>query len=428
VKTTLLLLALASLGCGRKNSAARDADAATEPERLLERRSFDVTATMLSVDGGAVPTSSHFTVVLDPDTNRAVVGGAGEAKVLTVERTSDGTYHLSPTFGLGVTDSPCSTLQHLDYDTLDLVYAGGRLVGRGRGRATFSRGTAALTSPFEATLDGVADTSPPFLILPKGQAISDPLAPFQLWTSEPLPATALARLVGSDGAVAGLVPEIIDGPVPLIARFNKPNVTLEPGQGIRALFSDDVADLAGNAVAPNDELRISTVDAAPLLSPDGFETATEHLVGGAAVLRSGPGIPIAGQASVYIAYSSSPQPPAADLPTSARLLVRMAVPPGATKVHFTYRLIGVHDFSEGGTVQVGSVGRAPGPLHVVPGSSTETVSWNVGSVQESAVATMDVPLPDDRGPEVIVRIQVGPEQCAIPDPFPGLVIDDLRID
>jgi hypothetical protein len=423
----LLCLALA---CGSRGRSAADAgadDAAAPP------RSFDVVATLtFSPDqplarGVRLPATNRFTLQLDPAAGRAVAGGGGEAARVELT-TSDGrTFRLARTIGVGVSQSPCEGLLRLVYDALELTMAGDGFVGRASGRATFiSRSINTTDLTFEATLEGSPDTTPPFLVLPEGAIADDPLSPFQIWTSEPLPASALARMVGGGGEVAGLVPELTQGDVPMIASFAKASLTLPPGQAFEALFSDDVTDLAGNLAPLGVGLRLAKVVDAPLLPPDGFESATGATLGGAAIVHEGSVGPIAGAASAYIGQPDSPTP--GDLAISPKLAVRMAVPPGATKLSFSYRVLAAGNKSTPAFVQIGSVGRAPGPATAVPqGKGYQLTMWGLQTFDQSAIAAMSVPLPDDLGPEAVIVIRT-PTSCMTGFGSPGLLLDDLRLE
>jgi hypothetical protein len=427
----LMMFCLALAGCGVRKSTAGDGgppDAGeSDAPPLTSRRSFDVVATLRSASGRAflVPEMIKFTLVLDPTGAFAIGGGGGQAKAVPLLTTDGRTFHLGPSFDVGVTQpSLCSTAQHIEFDALDVTVDGDHLTGSATG-VVFEDVNEAPPS-FEAKLAGERDTTPPFLVVPPGADTSDPLAPYELWTSEPLPASALARLVGGDGAVAGLVPEVIDTEIPIIASFARPTVTLPPGQTFEALFSDDVVDFAGNAAPLGDALRLASAPAAPLLAPDGFESATDATLSGAAILRDGPGIPIAGAASAYIGSASGPTP--AGVSVTPKLVVRMSVPAGASKLTFSYRVLSLLSLPDAGSVQLGSVGRAPGPSTPLPTPTTfQMVTWGSQPATETPVEPMTVPLPDDIGPEIVVVIRA-PAGCKAGFGLPGLLLDDLKID
>jgi hypothetical protein len=78
-------------------------------------------------------------------------------------------------------------------------------------------------------------------------------------------------------------------------------------------------------------------------------------------------------------------------------------------------------------IQLGSVGRAPGPEVKIPAvANPARVDWSNVAVYESAIATMDVPLPDAVGPELVVVIRSPPAACK--GGVSGLVFDDLHLE
>jgi len=423
----LATFALVLCACGARGGAAGDAGTPDGAEATTGPRSFDVVATLTATSAASLPATNRFTLRIDPAAGQAIGGGGGEAHAVALGSDDGRSFSIRAAIGVGVSQSPCSGLVRVAYETLDFTVTDAKLTGHAAGHAFFAApGGAPPPVAFDATLDGVPDKTPPSLIVHPSGAASDPLAPFQVWTSEPLPASALARLVGGDGAVSGLVPEMVEGAVPLIASFAKPTLTLPPGATFDALYSDDVTDLAGNAAPLGVAVRLPSVDAAPLVPPDGFESAAGDTLGGAAILRSGPGIPIAGAASAYIGGSDAPAP--AGVVLSPRLVVRMTVPPAATKLAFSYRELALGDKNDLGSVQIGSVGRAPGPampLQVPP--TFEPVIWSARTLDESALATMEVPLPDAIGAEVIVVIRTS-ATCPTGAGSPGLLVDDLRLE
>jgi hypothetical protein len=430
-RTPYLVLAscLALGACTTSSSVTTDAGP-TGPVPPLPRGSFLCSASLRSsVQGGPLTSDSNsFTLVLDPDARRAIAGGGGKATVIDLTSDDGRTFRSSQEFDIGVSQAPCAKILRIAYTSLVYTTDGSfGIVGRVSGSALVSIPGTPMYAPFEANFFGQPDNEPPRLVVPDGVQLDDPIMPFQLWTSEPLPATALARMVAGDGAVSGLVPEIIDGPVPLIASFAKANTTLNSAQTFQALFSDDVVDLAGHLAPKGATVPLGTIPPALYLDPDGFESATTETLG-ASILRTGPGItPINGAQSAYIGLPISPNPTEGAL--KSKLVVRMFVPPGATKLTFSYRELADGNRADPGFVQLGSVGRAPGPEVPIPTPTIfDAVTYGARTFFESPVATMTVPLPDEIGQEVVVMIRTGPTICDASGGRPGLLIDDLRIE
>jgi hypothetical protein len=432
MKPTLFLLLASSLALGAcTKSAAVSVDAGPEGGGAPPPHGAFQCVAALRASGGpltsAFNASSIFTMTIDPDGKRAIVGGGGKATEIALTTDDGRSFRSSQPFVVGASLATCPKVAKVSYTSLAF------LMDSPLSLSGTAMGTASITTPalMEAGFDVASfvcqpDDAPPRLVVPDGVTLDDPLTPFQLWTSKPLPATALARMVGGDGAVSGLVPEVIDGRMPLIASFAKANVTLATGQTFQALFSDDVVDLAGHLAPKGDALPLGTIPAAPLIGADGFESATGDTVGGAAIVTTG-GLPLAGQRSAYIALPISPRP--SDQAPTPKLVVRMTVPPGATKLTFTYRELTLGSNDNPGFVQLGSVGRAPGaPVPIPAPEPFEQVANGTARFYQSPISSMIVPLPGDVGQEVIVLIETGPVICNGSGGRPGILLDDLRLE
>jgi hypothetical protein len=431
----LAIVGLAVLGCGGRGAAHFDGGGAESESTPVGRLSFDVVATLslsLPAKGTTTPTTNRFTLVLDPAARRMIAGGGGQASVVAVTSSDDRTFASATPFAVGVAQAVCSGLLRLEYQTLEVALAGGSLTGTATGVATFSSpvtdgsSTVESKSDFSAVLAGVPDVIAPFLLVPAGADTSDPLTPFELWASEPLPPTATAQLVTADGSRIDLPPQLVPGDVPVIAGFSTPDVALSPGEGLQAAL-DGLTDFAGHAVAPGTSLRFGAFDPAPLVPQDGFESAMDPTLGGAAVVRTGPGVPIAGAVSLYIGRMDSPTPQGLTL--HPRLSLRLAVPTGATTLLFSFRQFSGSGDSPGSVV-IGSVGHVPGapvPISPMPSTAFTTVSWFPQTFSESSVGTMEVVLPADITDEVVVVIE-SPPACETGFGSPGLLIDDLRLE
>lgn len=410
------LVALAA-GCGAQGGGSA-------PPATL--RSFDVMAQLTSP--GTPPSSTRFTLIFDESNARILVGAGGRATAVAVRSRDGRTFVALGPFSLGVRERSCGEGPlRMELTGLVFTLSGDRLTGHATTQISLGATSDGIerSQDVDATLAGVADATAPGLLVPPGTDVIDPMSPFVFWATEPLPPTARARLITNDGGPFELVPVVADGPVPMISGFAKPDVVVGTGPGIH-LALDGLTDFAGNAPQAGEQLRVPTSGDAPLVGPDGFESATGATLGGAAVIRSGPGVPIAGGVSLFIGRGNSPQP--AELPLSPALTVRMAVPPGATKVRFSFRQLFLVA-KVPGFVRLGSVGRPPGEpvaLRAATVSSAVTVGGEL--VNESSIDTMEVPLPADVAGEVVVLIHSPPIDCPDETGTPGLVIDDLRLE
>ena len=163
------------------------------------RRSFDMIA-VLSGDGSTnLPPNNRFTMVLDIDARRAIVGGNGRGAIIGITSNDGRTFHSAGAFEVGGDASPCSGTTGLKYDNFEVTLANGSLTGTANGSASISCGDCVFLVPFGATLTGTVDVTPPRL-LGSGFTPSTPFDSLGLVVSEPLPVGATARLVADDGA------------------------------------------------------------------------------------------------------------------------------------------------------------------------------------------------------------------------------------
>jgi hypothetical protein len=192
---------------------------------------------------------------------------------------------------------------------------------------------------------------------------------------------------------------------------------------------DGLVDFAGNEGSSAAPLRLAAFATPPLVAADGFESAT-GTVGGATVISAGNGPlpPITGARSVYIVGAGGPSPTTAAV--GSMMNVRLAVPAGATKLRFSYRLVSQLNGGSGVTIALGSVGG-----HASSGDSifsmekgTQTVWSGAKTVLVTDVATKEVALPAGVTDELVVDIATGVDSCG-PAPLPvGVLIDDLRVE
>jgi hypothetical protein len=336
---------------------------------------------------------------------------------------------MLPAFSVGLSQTQCSTPSSIDFTALAVgAFAGAAgltLRGTGEGDAKVSCGDCQFNVSFTADVGGTDDATPPVLFpttLP-----GSPFDAFDLVASEPLPATATARLVAEDGSTIDLAPTVAPGAVPLVTDFKKPDVVLPTGVGL-AVALDGLVDFAGLQGSADTPLRLALFPTPPLVAEDGFESVTGTTFGGATVISDGPLPPIAGTRSVYFGGPGTPAPGGGTVGTVLR--VRLAAKPGAKELAFEYRLVGVYPgggFS--GTIHVGSVGKAPTSVLLTGAPAGAQTTWPDGrTVYVTDVESEEVPLPADVGPEVLVDIESFDSGCGRPaPPLGGMLLDGLRL-
>ena len=427
-----VLVALALLGvagCGTHAATSTDAgDGSVEPETAPQgRRSFDVVATFAGPVKGLPPTNT-FTLVLDPDARQVIVGGMGRAVVVPAASADGRTFTVAAPFSVGVLGSACDGLTMIDYTSLTLTLAGSSFHGKAMGAGQISCGDCQFMEPFVADVTGVPDATPPLLFT--SGAPTNPFQAFSVVTSEPLPATATAHLTGGDGSHVELVPIVVDGVVPLVTGFLKPDVVLAYGQGYVVTF-DGLVDFAGLRGSADGPLRLASFDAPPLVAEDGFEGATGTSVGGAPLVTAAPLAPLDGAKSVYIGPAGAPAP--AGITPGASLHVRLAISPGDTMLKFSYRTLSRTQGGFFGVVLLGSVGhKADGVASLDPPTNTPPATqtqWPDGTTTfASDILSGAIPLPPDVGDELLVSFETSQSFCGLPEPPAGVLIDDLRLE
>jgi hypothetical protein len=429
--TAAALVAPWAGGCGTGARAPADAGRDTSsPDSLARgRRAFDVVAalTTATMDSEVPPTNS-FTLVLDAEARVVIAGGEGTGVVVPVTSTDGRDFHSQGSFTVGGPPVACPAVTEVRYDSFEIaVRDDGSLGGTAQGAANVSCGDCGFDVAFTAALSGTPDVTPPVLHAAGLGSISA-FDGFSLTATEPLPASATARLTGSAGASFDLVPQVVDGAIPLVVGFSKPDVVLPVGQGYVVAF-DGLVDFAGlvDHTAP---LRLTSFPDAPLVPQDGFESATGNELGGALIMAAGQLPAISGNTSLYIGSMGAPL---LGSPTARSLLVRLARPAGSTTLRFSYRVIGAQAQSFfSGVVGVGTEGRTPGPTGsgFVSARATEPLTAGAQTLYASAVGTLEATLPDDAGDEVLVSVAQSSLGCSGPlqASTGGLLIDDLRLE
>jgi hypothetical protein len=445
VSSILIVFALAAVsagGCGKGAQAKPDGgdgsltttpDATSIPDALSgARHAFDVTAALHAtggVTGSGLPATNSFTLVLDADARLAIAGGNGRGAVVAVATDDGRTYRSTAPFTVGapIADG-CSGPEDVTYSGFDVTIAGGSLTGTATGNASISCGDCIFVVAFTAKLSGRADATAPTLrasaFLP-----TTPFDPIAVLASEPLPSTATARLVADDGAAIDLMPTAMDGALPLIVGFTKPDVVLRAGQGY-VVTLDGLVDFAGHVPPADPPLRLTSFPAAPVVAEDGFESATGSTLGGAMVMTAGALPAIAGNTSLYI---GGPGAPGLDASNGRSLSVKLARKAGDTALRFSYRVVAASAqpvFQ--GAFRIGSEGGPAGTLVYGignPQGTTEMLTVAGKAAYASPVAQNDVPLPADTTGEVLFVIEPSSTTCFRGGlGATGLLIDDLRLE
>lgn len=395
------------------------------------RRSFDLVATLTPKDPRAfaasqIPASTAFTLVFDPDSHQAIVGGGGRASFVDVTTTDGKTFRISR-FETGVvTGDPCMPVRGVNFDKLEITIAGSTVNGTAEGTVTGTVGDTFAYPAFTAEVTGAVDTTPPFLF---ESSRFDPssFGWVSLVANEPLPLTATAWITTAAGARIDLRP-VTNEEKTLVVGFSGPGSVL-PAADRFFVSQDGLVDFVGQRGTQSVEL-LGFFDP-PLVTDDGFESATGPQLGGAAIVTGvGTLKPITGSHSLYFGASGVPVPPESSF--TGALSLRLAVKPGATKLRFSYRTVSTTS-GYGASVRVGSVGHSsvsPSNAIYANGEGTKVAWQNGGMVTLGAVTAMDVALPADVTDEVVVGFGTQVIVCGgfgLPTQS-GVLIDDLRLE
>jgi hypothetical protein len=429
-----LVWAALAVGCG--TFAASGCGARGHAAPVTGRHSYDVVAHLTMAPRTSsfpvdLPGTLSLSLTLDADAGLLVMGAAGGAQVIPTARDGDTFSATTMPVHLPVVSQSCGQgLEGLDFSSFEVSVTEATLMGSAKGLAEIADGDVLSDIEFTATLSGGPDLTPPSLIATG--AVTSPFDAFALSVSEPLPESATAHLVASDGSQFDLVPAFVYGALKVISAFEKPAVVLHPGNGY-AVAMGGLVDFAGNAAVDDAPLRVVTIPAAPLIADDGFESATgSPMIGGASLVTAGgPVPPIAGAASVYIGQPGAPALGAVAPGTG--LLVRVPRKATDTKLRFSYCVVWLSSGSPSGNglnvhVYVGSVD-GPAAAGVIPREPSPQGMGASASVEVTGVAVMEVPLADASASDLVVSIpgQVAPGCGLVGSPGGlGLLIDDLR--
>ncbi len=402
----------------------------------------------LVVHGGrnellTVPSSQTVTFVLEADTPRLLV----EDGVYPLSTTDGRTFEMRGAFSLW----RAADEAWVAYTDVSLTVDGARLTGTARA----STMDITLQTPRDvalgaATFVGGPDTTPPkFAVVPwdpvtapfQAVQVSPYVAPFESFrfsAGEPLPPPDEVFLRSDSGDTLTLRPAFLmdatlphetaatSGPGAL--SFFSPFVLFRFADHYRVVV-DGLTDFAGNAAIG---VQIDTPPAPDLVPQDGFESASVAAGLAGAQVIDGSGLPvISGGKSLYGAnkvldslkcyYGQVHGTP---------LLLRLAVPAGATQVTFTYREVGT--VFRGSSYHEAAVAFEGGPIEGrTVYDDTITLNMRVALPDGSdayvgPVEAGEVDLPAGNGDEVVFFIPDFVAGCSDPDPT-GLIIDDLRV-
>jgi hypothetical protein len=377
-------------------------------------RSFVVTSTFPQ-DAGISGVSSHtFTLNLHGDVRVAIAGGPREGAQFAFGIDADGAFHSTQPVRFAIASGCQSSVTYAALTfTID---ASGTLQGTARGTLLLISGDVGTPMNVTTSLTGVPDTQAPTLSL---AASTDPLGGLAVFASEPLPRGTNPTLVSAGGdSITLAAPPSLD---PFVHRFSMPERMLRYNEQYSLVIAG-IADFVGNE-ATTTSTGFTTIAPPPLAPEDGFESITDTALGGAEVL-SGSGAPvIAGSRSLYIPPTIAPTSP------GPRFEVRLPVAAGDTALRFRYRTVNP-GYSSGVFYRIGSEGASILPV-TLPGEPVQTTpaTINGNAVMLSPLTTLTVPLPDDVGDEIVLQRTVQQAGCARPfPPFPGIIIDDLRVE
>jgi hypothetical protein len=403
------------------------------------RRSFELVATLTPQDPRApaasqVPASSAFTLVLEPESHQTavgeahqgIVGGGGRASFVEVTTTDAKTFSISR-FQTGVvTGDPCMPVREIDFSRLEITISGSTVHGTAEGTVTGTVLDTYAYPGFTAEVTGAVDITPPVLFESSRFAPSS-FSQVALVANEPLPLTATAWLTTAAGARIDLQP-VTNEEQTLVVGFSGPGSVLPPADRF-FVSQEGLVDFAGQRGTESVELL--GFFNPPLVTEDGFESATGPQLGGAAIVTGvGALKPITGSHSLYFGASGAPVPPESSFTPALNL--RLAAKPGATKLRFSYRTVSTTS-GHGASVRVGSVGHSSTSTQnsiYANGEGTKVTWENGGTVTLGPVTMLDVALPADVTDEVVVGFDTRAIVCGGfgPPQQSGVLIDDLRLE
>jgi hypothetical protein len=397
---------------------------------LTAVQSFTVTALISLTPRAGMPTggppvppiTQDLVLRLDPVARQLIVAPTGNAVKVDLRARSGGGFETAASFPLGFA-VPSSCGGSGTVDALRLDVSPEQLTAQGQGQATVVYGDVAVSYDVTISMTGLRDVVGP--TLGPDRTGVDPLADLYLSASEPLAATAAARLVlGSERQEL-----MVDRAAGLPVRFQRrggPALRYGTTYQVEVDGWRDLADNAGRALP-----SIATLPPPDLALEDGFESAGTSL-GGAKVVESPTYPAISGKKSVLITPAYFTGWP------SLRFTARLARMANDKVVRVTLRPVLPYD-STAGTYGIVLRIAVPGGAIVeskLPAAETVTTRLEAmqperGALFLGAARTVEIPLPPaaESAQEIVFDLLTqSTGSCGLVAPTTGYLIDDLRID
>lgn len=395
---------------------------------------FTVTSTVSWTGSGVssnnptptLPATQTFTLVLDADARRAIMGAAGLASASPYLSNDNRTFQFGGDLSVNLPpDGPCAPWAVYSTVTITLE-DNGRLTGASTGQACAAGGTA-ICAEAMMVVSGEPDVVAPVLTVGNAGGPIDPIIGPVVRASEPLPPNTRPMMTSTGGDQVVFPTPPSSGLDAFIAYLPPPPVLLRY-EDTYSVLPNGVVDFAGNAATTTAQFQ--TGAAPPLAAQDGFESVTDATFGGATVI-SGAGNPvIAGSKSLYVPPQPYPFPHHA---ARSQLALRLAVPPGATTIQFSYRTVdngaaGLPSYLEFAWASVGQP-ITTGGLPATPNPTTVELPDHT-MIALGPVTQAEFPLAAGTGAEVVLAlIDLGAPLCGgdLLDPAGGVIIDDLHV-
>ena len=413
------------LGCAGKSQAGGVAAAggapSAVPSALLTQGGWDVTAALTAkVPGTTLPLETlSFTLDVQGDLQglSAIMGAAGRAVALPLQRTSGSSANATSTDGVSLmlVGAPNSVLG-LNFHSLTLTASdqngdgiADRIDGTADAQLDITCGDCTYNDDVALTLTGQPDSAPPRLNVPTVPV--NPLDALTFAVSEPLESVKLA-LAGTSNiaidtpsiAADGSRTWLVDFPIPQVLPFSGRWQVTGSGQD----FASHPLNLSGAV--------LTTLDDPGVLAQDGFEgTLNATLAGDAEVVGVASGLPIPnGKQALLVPPNSSATLHLVRLPSQHQLT--------ATVVALTND---TYNGSPYGAFEAGVVGGTERATLQWPYSAMDRPTSSAAWAQAGTAVTASASL-GGGGTDVVIRL--APSSCMGPcAPGAALLIDDVQI-